>query len=54
MLYFLLIASNMCLLKFLCGIKEGLGALVDYNEKKMSDVKLKDMNTTLTTLIVDC
>ncbi len=33
--------------------KEGLGALVEYNEKKMFDVKLKDMKTSLTTLIAD-
>ena len=52
-MYFLLIAANMCLLNFLCGSKEGLGALVEYNEKKMFDVKLKDMKTPLTTLIAD-
>jgi hypothetical protein len=33
--------------------KEGLGALVEYNEKKMFDVKLKDMKTSLTTLIAE-
>lgn len=33
--------------------KEGLGALVEYNEKKMFDVKLKDMKSSLTTLIAE-
>eukprot|EP01018_Ginkgo_biloba_P025121 Gb_06709 [translate_table: standard] len=33
--------------------KEGLGALVDYNAKKIFDVKLKEMKTALTTQIAD-
>ncbi|XP_072980220.1 uncharacterized protein [Typha angustifolia] len=33
--------------------KEGLTALVEYNEKKMFEVKLKDMKSSMTTLIVE-
>ncbi|KAH9313268.1 hypothetical protein KI387_028303, partial [Taxus chinensis] len=34
-------------------IKEGLGALVEYNEKKIFDVKLKEMKAVLMTLITE-
>jgi len=33
--------------------KEGLGALVDYNEKKIFDVKLKELKAALMTLITE-
>ncbi|KAH9291899.1 hypothetical protein KI387_042912, partial [Taxus chinensis] len=34
-------------------IKEGLGALVEYNEKKIFDVKLKEVKAVLMTLITE-
>ena len=33
--------------------KEGLTSLVEYNEKKMFEVKLKEIKSTLTTMIND-
>lgn len=33
--------------------KEGLNSLVEYNEKKMFEVKLKEIKSTLTTMIND-